>query len=365
MRIAILTFHKAVNCGAVLQAWALRVALERMGHQVEFFDCTGEEKRWLTQLPRCGVGLMAALKLALMDLMSIPIKDIVFRRYRKFQMRHLPDRACSSVEIKRRYDLLVVGSDQVWNFDLIGSGAEFFLGEALPADVRKITYAISLGDIKLPEDRKGRLREAMMRFSALSVREPSAREQLRQLTAQQIAVVLDPTLLLDARDYGKIEEGRKVSGDYLFLYTVYAKPFFIKTAKELAKRLGVKCVITACYCYSWHYAFKGVQLGVSPDRLVRYVRNAKYVLAASFHGTVLGAVFEKPLLSLRESVDALESRPAAFLRQMGCAERLVNPTISLDEMQNRLLAPSPMYAERIKPLREESLAWLAKECEVR
>lgn len=358
MRIAILTFHKAVNCGAALQAWALRVALERMGHQVEFFDCTGEQKRWLTRLPCRGVSLCTILKLLLVDIMSVPIRDLVFHRYRKFQMRYLPDRTCPSDEIKSRYDLLVVGSDQVWNFDLIGKGAEFFLAEALPAEVRKITYAISLGDVKLPEDRKGRLREAMMRFSALSVREPSAREQLRQLTTQEIAVVLDPTLLLEACDYGKIEGG-KVSGDYLFLYTVYAKPFFIQTAKQLAKRLGVKCVIATCYCYSWHYAFKGVQLGVSPDRLVRYVRNAKYVLAASFHGTVLGAIFEKPMLSLRESVDTLESRPAAFLRQMGCAERLVNPIISLDEMQNRLLAPSPMYAERVRPLREESLAWLA------
>ena len=48
MKIAILTFHRAYNCGAMLQAWALRTVLERMGHTIEFpiLNHVGETKRW-------------------------------------------------------------------------------------------------------------------------------------------------------------------------------------------------------------------------------------------------------------------------------------------------------------------------------
>lgn len=78
-----------------------------------------------------------------------------------------------------------------------------------------------------------------------------------------------------------------------------------------------------------------MRYSVSPDCLVQYARNAKYVLAGSFHGTVMGVMFKKPFLSLRGQVDLHESRPAALLRKIGRSNRLVNPTTSLDEMDLR------------------------------
>ena len=38
MRIGILTFHRALNYGAFLQAYALRRVMSEMGHQVEVVD---------------------------------------------------------------------------------------------------------------------------------------------------------------------------------------------------------------------------------------------------------------------------------------------------------------------------------------
>lgn len=47
MKVAVLTFHRAFNCGALLQAWALRRILEEMGHEVVFPDAN-----WVGVQPR-------------------------------------------------------------------------------------------------------------------------------------------------------------------------------------------------------------------------------------------------------------------------------------------------------------------------
>ena len=53
MRIGIITYHRAYNCGAMLQAWALKTVLERMGHEVEVFNrlFTPSKTRW-SQIPK-------------------------------------------------------------------------------------------------------------------------------------------------------------------------------------------------------------------------------------------------------------------------------------------------------------------------
>ena len=83
MRIAILTFHRAYNCGAMLQAWALKTVLERMGHVVEFPICNhvGETRRWLydwVNKEKHGIQLIRSLLgRTFVNGMSIPAEDIL------------------------------------------------------------------------------------------------------------------------------------------------------------------------------------------------------------------------------------------------------------------------------------------------
>ena len=97
MRIAILTFHRAYNCGAMLQAWALKTVLERMGHTVEFPDCNhvGEDGRWkygLVNKEKHGMQRLASLVgRFFVNAMSIPCEDILRSRYRRFRKAHLPE----------------------------------------------------------------------------------------------------------------------------------------------------------------------------------------------------------------------------------------------------------------------------------
>ncbi|MBR3222433.1 MAG: polysaccharide pyruvyl transferase family protein [Kiritimatiellae bacterium] len=368
MRIAILTFHRAYNCGAMLQAWALKTVLERMGHVVEFPICNhvGETRRWLydwVNKEKHGIQLIRSLLgRTFVNGMSIPAEDILRWRYRRFRKANFNERICFPEDLGKHYDLVVVGSDQVWSERHSDGDAPVFFAENILGDVRKIVYAASYGDKPLDDALVSRVVAAVERFSAVSVREPMAKQQLGQYTRKQIDTTLDPTLLLDGKDYEAIATSpRFVRKPYLFMYTLSTAPFFVNTAKTLSDRLGVRCIITPCYQYTRYAAPKGLTYSISPDRLVGLAREAKYVLAGSFHGTVMGVIFKKPFLSLRACCDNYESRPAALLNVMGCSNRLVNPETSIDAMEALLRTNLPSTAyDKLYAKRTESLEWLRR-----
>ena len=364
MRIAIVTFHRAFNCGAMLQAWALKVILERMGHMVEFPSCNhvGEIARWKVGWKKPGSRGLSLLRSvigrSLLNLMSIPNEDISRMRYDAFRRMYLPERDCKPSDFDKYYDLIIVGSDQVWNEKISEADAPLFFGENLPQRISRIAYAVSCGDKPVEGEMIKRIGCAMKHFSAISAREKLTKDQLSALVNEEIEETLDPTLLLEAIDYEEIAQGVIPRKPYLFMYTLSTNKFFVDVARGLSRRLGVRCIIAPCYQYSRFLAPCGLTYGISPGRLVQYARNAKYVIAASFHGTAMGVIFNKPFLSLRGQVDEFESRPAALLRKLGCSERLVDPTIQLDEMLYRLLSPLPDIRNQIRLLRNDSLRWL-------
>ena len=111
MRIAILTYHRAYNCGAMLQAWALKTVLERMGHTVEFPICNhvGEYSRWMNVIPRNVSLVKKAYVLGLSPMIyagSFGVASKSISGFVKFREKYLPERVTSPKELDKYYDLL-------------------------------------------------------------------------------------------------------------------------------------------------------------------------------------------------------------------------------------------------------------------
>lgn len=369
MKLAILTFHKAYNCGAMLQAWALKTVLERMGHTVEFPDCNtvGQVSRFQPVFLRKETlfrFIRSTVYRLLRNLLSIGVEDLSRLRYNRFRRHFLTERHCKASEIATRYEGVVVGSDQVWQPNLIAPDeVGLFLGEDFADRIPTIAYATSIGDTMLPKGQTERIRKAAKAFKAISAREALVQNLL---SPQEISIVVDPTLLLVAEDYRTIETAVRTRERFLFAYVLRATPFCVHSARALAKHLGVKPIITPVYQYSRFVAPSGLTYGVSPDRMVGYMARATYVLASSFHGTVFALLNKKPFLSLREDAfdKAQHSRPASLLRQVGLLDRLATPERSEEEMLARLQSPLPERAyEKLSELREDSLTWLKEAVE--
>ena len=325
MRIAILTFHRAYNCGAMLQAWALQTVLENRGHEVVFPDCN-DVGEWC-KLSFYGTNgiyrrirrLAGWLKLVYYY-RGLPL--LCKHAFAKFMDRNIKHRRLSGREWSK-LDLVVVGSDQVWNRFCAGEkNAPIFLGVGIPDSVLMVGYAISVGDKALEAADIDRLRKAgKLRFHKLSWREGA----LRDVLGLQGPVVCDPTLLLDEKDYGRIElPSRLVKGRYLFVYAVSDAKEVVPAARRVAQAMGLECVVADVYRTDYMRTRDQNIWALTPDRFLAYMRDADAVIVSSFHGCVFSVLYGKRFVCLsgtETKANDADGRQQNLLRGIGLIDR--------------------------------------------
>ena len=358
MRIGIITFHRAYNCGAMLQAWALYITLKKLGHEVQFLE-SNELGRIVPCSPwscrKKNAPFIWRVRSAVYRLLQTLIGKVEGVKtgvlYDKFREQYLPESDCPVDAIEGRFDAVIIGSDQVLNPSING-WTSYFIGEGISDRTPKIMYAGSAGDCVLPISTKEHIDAVLSRFCAVSVREPY----------NAYEVVLDPTLLLRADDYAPLYPSRdpnRINEPFIFVYTCTCSDFEISLSRAVARELNLRLVISN----PWgRYLRKDVREMVdwmSPSLMLKYINESQCVIAGSFHATVLSVLFNKPVVSVSPHVNGNESRSAAFLRRCGLEARMVDPNTEIQEVVRQLT--SPICSDINKWLgsnRAKSLHWL-------
>lgn len=365
MRIALFTYHRAFNCGAELQAWAMKRFLERHGHVVQFPSCctAGQPAPLMLPFKTGHRGLKRFAWRVRQFLFVLSSLDVIVKtkiRHRSFLRRFLPECRCDASSLRRHFDVAIVGSDQVWREDLAEDSFPLFLGERIPDSLLVIAYAASLGDQVLPFRQVSRIAHAVKeRYSFASVREPLANKCLSPLLGFDLPIVADPSMLVNAEEYEALESDFTPKGDYLLLYTILSDRRIVSLCHRLSERLGVKCRVVAACQYSRRLAPKGVVHGVTADLLLSYIKCAKYVVAESFHGTVFAMLYRKPFVSIRKSREAEVSRPENLLRNLGMERHFATAEDSLDRILGCLTSGYvDDFDSRLERFRSLSASWI-------
>ena len=363
MKIAVLTVHRAFNMGALLQAWALKNTLERMGHTVEFPECNTVgmlHHRFLR--PRAYAGALARLvfKANANVLRFVLSEDWAAWQHRTFVKKRLNSVPCRLEDLSR-YDLIVVGSDQVWNEAIMELDSGLFLGETVPSSVPLVGYAVSMGDEVTASTHPERIAAAVRRFAALTVREGFAQRYITSLGFPPPPLVLDPSLLLTQAEYAALEALRLVDEEYLFVYNIGGGDLR-PVAEGVAKRIGVRRIVLMKGTLGWSPTLPPHQSwGDTPARFLSYVHHAKAVLACSFHGTAFSVIYQKPFVALsyakRENLG--ETRQAKLLEAVGLRDWLLHvsdPVETIAEkMYNALDIEGAVAVQQLEQLRGESM----------
>ena len=151
-KINIITFHRAHNYGAVLQAFALQNKLMSKNYDVEEIDYTRKN-------------LLNSYKIFKPIRKNIPkwIKENFnsLRNYKYKKMRYLTfnnfiNKYIKSTSIKYNEksiiknppvsDIYITGSDQVWNIGIVTELSDIYTLNFGNKNVRRISYAASVGD---------------------------------------------------------------------------------------------------------------------------------------------------------------------------------------------------------------------------
>ena len=318
MKTGILTFHNANNYGAVLQAYALQEAVKKICPEVSIIDyrCRAIEMRYFP--PNLHEG---SLKHRLRRCVEYGFQKIKYKKFDIFR-KNFFNLDKKELLDNDYYDIIIVGSDQVWNYKLTDCDWTFFL-KPVRNSVQKCAYAPSFGLSNIEPILEEEIASCLNNFKQLSVREETGRTLISRLTGKDVPVVVDPTLLLSKTEWITKMQIKKKREEYILVYLFGV----IKEATDYIHWLSEKTKLPIIVIdSSLKKVIKGKYVRfASPKKWVELFANAKYVVTNSFHGLMFSIIFEKEfyIAPLQKEVKT-GSRIDDSLERLGLENRKIN-----------------------------------------
>ena len=326
----LITFHFAHHYGAQLQAYATMRAVEQLGTSCEVIDYRLPHTTGTNQIFKKGF----SPRVFVQNLHTAIHKDAFMTRFQRFedfvsQELHLSEAQYESVEQLSQcppvYDTYISGSDQIWSPSVFADGRldpAFFLTFAQKG--RKISYASSFGGTPIQEEMRGELAEYLSSFDAVSARERQAQSLLEEILQRPVPLVVDPTLLLDGKDWAELAVAPSRTGPYILCYFISDYSDLLPYLEQVKGMTGYPVVQLA----GTRRPVKNVDeviFDAGPKEFLGLFQNAAYVLTNSFHGTAFAIQFEKPFytaVSPKERLHPEQSRTFHLLEIGGITDRL-------------------------------------------
>lgn len=336
MKIGIVTIYESItNMGSFLQAYAMKGVLEEMGHQVYFIQ---------------NVPPSVPLKQCLCKIN--PKREIILRwlkaKYFISDMRYLTILPKNTVS-EEKLDLLIYGSDEIWNLDNPYFQEDLFWG--LGQDkVKKLAYAISIGAMsKETEERKKSYFSALPKFQQILVRDTVTKDFIERRAGYSPEYVCDPTILYPVEKINK--QSKKVPKEkYLLVYT-YGVDKWLEEKIVTFARKNKLLIVSPCF---WHFWADKV-IECSALELGTLMKNAAYVVTTTFHGAIFAL-----LNHTKCCIYPGRKKVSDVVERLGEQHRLIDETCTTEHFEKLMdrSFDSVKFENRILELREESMKLL-------
>ncbi len=331
LKIAAITFHGAHNYGSMLQAYALQTFIEKIAREEEK-ECSYEILNFRTHFQKnlYKPKKVRSLKGLVKKLMTLPYRKKLEKQnlaFENFLAKNLhTTREVNSLEelreLARDYDVIISGSDQIWN--IRAQDFEFaYLLDGI--DSKKISYAASLGPLEIDWSKYDTelYTQLLKEYSAISLREQRSKKMVDGLLGTNDSQIhIDPTLLLDVDEWRKLQSNKKLlNGKYILFYCLEPNKNHLRIAKQLSKKMGMPVVATKYRNKTDYFNPFIKQYDAGPRDFLSLIDNAAAVVTSSFHGTVFSLIYGKPFIC----IDGLMDGRINTILQMTGAEHCAIP----------------------------------------
>ena len=340
MKIAIVTITNGANYGNRLQNYALQTVLQNMGHEVETLRMlTSKEFFCMTSVKyKCKTVLKTILKKSSHKIYnqrkirfnSFNDKNIVFSPYSV---------KCSAAPkvLNEQYDLFVCGSDQVWNprIPLIKEALGAYLCD-FAQDSKRTAYAASFATGDVPPEFEEKFKSELPGFKCISLREESGKALVKKLCGIDAPVVLDPTMLLNAEQWRKIEKKPDYIKNEKFIVTYFLagrKGALGDYIEKIRNEFNADLIINLDFEFLDDKKIENPEhFNTDPSEFLWLIDHAECMLTDSFHGSVFSILFHTPFCVFeRQEVEKgnnMSSRITTLLGKFGleeCKDSLSSP----------------------------------------
>jgi len=331
-KIGILTFHNAINYGAVLQALALQQFIEnKTSADVEIIDLTTDDH--IKGLSPFVLRSSNPIKNLFLKIWNLKFVGDIKKRNNRFQnfkneLLHISEnRFCNAKEISsssNTYDILITGSDQVFHPKIKNSDVYYLNFDTKGA--KKVAYAPSFGVSELSTDDSLRIANYLDDFDSLSCREKLGAHLMSKITNRKIPTVCDPVFLPDSEFWIQLaaKNQSNQSGDHIFMFDLNGGDNLAKIARNVSKETGFPVVCASFNILNRYNDFRRMY-DLGPLEWLGWMKNAKYIVTDSFHGSAIGLTMNKRVLTY-VAAPSLSSRLTTLYDKLGISDQLIyNP----------------------------------------
>lgn len=344
-KIGILTFHFAsnMNFGASLQSYAVqkmvaKCNIENTVYLIDYNPHNYKRKLFFTFM---GKG---------------------FGKYNKKFLKILKFKDIK--ELNNIIDIFIVGSDQVWRPKYIKKTIEKYYFDFVDDNKTKIAYAASFGvdfwegDKELTE----KIKPLAQKFDYVSVREESGIKICNNVFGIDAVCVLDPTLMIDKKDYQPILDDWKDESHKKKKYIAHMLLDDTVVLRDESNNIGkyLKSEINYIKGKDRKILGKTITFYNKVSQWLTYVKDAELVITDSFHCTVFSLIFNKKFVVVANP-ERGTARLENLLGIVGLKDRFF--TNIKDVLKSGILDKNIDYVEVEKKLnvhREYSMNFLKK-----
>lgn len=303
MKIGVLTFHRAHNYGAYLQACALcnRLNMEnnidceiidfRMNKEIAFYSLNKEKKIWRIIRP-----FRYKFKRIIFDIFERAVCEPIMVMSKESMVSDSIEEFVKLVQNK--YDVIIAGSDEIWKIDAYrGFPTAYWLFGNL--NCRKFSYAASSRSdfSKINDIEKKMLEENLSGFEYIGLREQTTLDALQVLNidGNKVHLCCDPSFLYDfpVRKMPMTEllkgKAKLNSRKRNIVVMVDNRKLSRKIWKELRRDYNLISVFIP------HPGYHNVP-DILPVEWAEVIKNADLVLTTFFHGTCFSIIYNTPFI---------------------------------------------------------------------
>lgn len=360
-KIGIITIHTDFNYGAVLQAYATEKFLELNNYSAEIINYENSHIKKQSQLAyKQGdkyIGYIITF-----------IRNTIFGRYFYYKkaiknlnlwVKKSEKKYNNITDLnKSNYDILVAGSDQIWNPEIShGFDPAFFLQFGTPK--KRISISSSIGSYVLNETDKNFIKKALTTFTHISVREKFAKKQLESLTNKNIKILMDPTFLLTKQlwwdNLAVYSKYANCKSNYILTYFVSGnKSKYRPAIAQYSKKMNLPIWTIQYSNYHWKESDKKI-LGASIADFIALFANASLIITDSFHGVAFSLNMEKDFVALTNTENPV--RVSDLLEMLNLKNRINMQTNNFLSVDYSIVTP------QIEVLRKEAVTWIIEAIE--
>jgi polysaccharide pyruvyl transferase WcaK-like protein len=384
IKIGILTYHYSINEGAMLQAYALQQICKKVfdncAVEIVNYESFKAKKRDFLFCLRQPKNIKGVIRKFIHYYNLNAFKNKYFNISRS---RYFGDDYFKAIKFlnKQKYNLVIVGSDEVWKVshedDFVRKFPNiYWLGDEI--DAKKIAYAASAHKTlydRLSNNKKQFIVKSLQSFDLIGVRDDYTfnlvKFCLKDKSESKLFKALDPTFLYDfsqeTNDIENIFLKNKIDSSRPIAIFLIENDEISKMARKFLKNKNYQIISISHYN---QYADFNLDNQMGPLEWAAVFKKCNFCLTDRFHGTVFSIKNQLPFMSVDHigMYREFNSKIKQLLKDFELENRLIdfsNIHYEYDEFAGKIeLCLNFFEKDRVEKILEyqkrESLNFLAK-----